>query len=471
MRKRTREARFDFRGGLNREFSKDVLSANELVQTQNVRLGTFGALTKRTGSQRLHANTLASGADVTAVHLWDSPGGAQIVAVAGGKLHHRLVAGGPEFTVINSPTLSNSNRIAFAEHREGAAILLYIADGITIHEFDGTNLAAVSGAPAATDIAQYKLRMFAIDGSKTLYASAVSDPDEWNVGNGAIEADVETFDTEGLVRIIPAGSSLLLCKRNNIARFTGVDATDISIDTETEGVSPEVGVLDPGSCIAFENVVFFRSDRGCFIASEGGTQAIAEKVETLIDGLGTTKAVHHRGRREIWLADDSEMYVYNYRVQSWTGPWDIPSTSLARLELASGAETVMRGGTDGFVRQEDTGALDDVLYAGTGGTAISMIVELPPIHFGVPHIRKSMYRLEQHAEAEVSLGGLLTWGWDSEMGSGDTFARSKGSGLRDYSFRPRARGKRITFTLTEESAETTSIAGLILAAALGRMTA
>jgi hypothetical protein len=54
-----------------------------------------------------------------------------------------------------------------------------IADG-ALRSWDGAALTlAIAGAPAAKWILEYKLRMLALDGTKTLYGSKVGDPTLW----------------------------------------------------------------------------------------------------------------------------------------------------------------------------------------------------------------------------------------------------------------------------------------------------
>ena len=52
---RARDAWFDWRGGVNASYSPDALDKSEVVSAQNARMTTFGALTKRAGTQRTYS--------------------------------------------------------------------------------------------------------------------------------------------------------------------------------------------------------------------------------------------------------------------------------------------------------------------------------------------------------------------------------------------------------------------------------
>lgn len=80
--------RYDFRGGRNTAISSDLLNANELVDTTNVRIDTiYGGFTKRTGTQRIHQTALPNKID--GVFQWDAPSGKQLVAISNGLFFWR----------------------------------------------------------------------------------------------------------------------------------------------------------------------------------------------------------------------------------------------------------------------------------------------------------------------------------------------------------------------------------------------
>lgn len=475
--------RFDFRKGVVSSHSEDILDRQELVSAQNARLG-YGSIDKRAGTQRLHDTAIASAADVLGLHQWDAPAvDKQVVAVAGGNFYHFNPASDTDFTEISS-SLSSSARPWFAAHIESGTPVLYFADG-ALRKWDGTTLTtSISGAPSATAVAVYKTRLFAIDGSKTIYWSVVADPDDWSSVNGGGSARVETYDTEGLVGLAKYGSSLLLFKEDNIARYTGVSASEIRIEQESEGVSPEVGCVAAQTIVEFEKGVFFLSDRGPYVANEAQAVPIGIQIEDQIMDAATSAwsnavAVHNRRRKEIWLffpgSGDTENTVgwcWNYRLGGWTGPWSLSFNvcSAARFELTSELESVMLGGYDGFVRDgdvESVGAVDDVLRAGTGGSNVSMIVEWPDLVFDDPE-RIKLLNPTQWIAANLKTNGSMTTSFAGDGKSAQTQAiASDGDGEKMYQLRPGTTGRRITFKITEATDEIVKIHGFRFLADMG----
>ena len=473
-----RDARFDFRGGVNTTFSQEVLQPNELRAAQNLRLNKFGALVKCAGSQRLHGTAIASGADVIGVFQWDESSEAgQVVAVAGGNFYHKAIADA-NFTEVSS-SLSTTNAPWFQPHILSGTETLYIADG-SLRKWNGTTLTtSISGAPSARTVATYKRRLFATDNTKTVYWSAVDDPDTWTTAGGGGSAPVETFDTEPVVGMAPVGGSLLLFKANSIARYTGVLATDINIDLDTEGVSADVGCIAPQSIARFDQFVFFLSDRGPYAATEAGTVAIGAKIEDQFDGRDWSDAVavNHRGAREIWLWSPglSEGWCYNYRLEAWTGPHDLSSTydvySAATFEDANGYEGVIYGGGDGFVRDGDNGdngAKHDVTSSDTGGTNITCEAEMPTLFFGDPTAVKIAMGT-QWIGADLKTDGSLQVITTGDQCASSTIAlASIGAGVEEYDFRAPWRGRRLTLKLKDATDEEIQISSFKGNATLGR---
>jgi hypothetical protein len=476
---RVRDVRFDFRGGTNRSFSPDVLDSTELVRAKNAHTERYGSITKRPGSQRIHDTAL--GAAILGLHFWRGPEGREVVAIADGNFHHwRDTA---EFTTIAS-SFSTTLRPWFTQHTAFGSPLLYIADG-GLWKWDGTNLSAVAGAPDARVATVYKSRMFVSDGSRTVYWSAVADPDEWDSTFGAGQGNAETYDTDGITGLAVTGGSLLLFKNNSIARFTGVSRDDIRIDQQTEGISPDIGCVAPRSIIRLEEVVFFLSDRGPYIASEAGVQAIGVKMEAEFDDANTDAwqnavAVHHQGRREVWLfippsgeTQNTRAWVYNYRVGSWKGPYEFGFNvaAAAPYERPDAKESVILGGYDGRVRHGDVpevGSLDDVLRDGSGGVPVQMEIELPELYFQDPS-RFKIASGPHEIGADLGDSGVLrvvTSG--DECATQELFIPSRGPGVHQYRFRPGWRGRRLRLVLREDTGSRVEITGLTLNARVGR---
>jgi hypothetical protein len=480
------DPRFDFRGGVNTSFSEDTVDASELRRIKNGRLGsTYGAIDKRPGSQRVHDAAIGAGAQILGLFQWDAPTGKQLVAVANGNLYHKLAAA-TDFTAI-AAALSTTRRVSWAPYRIGAGIKLVFADG-ALRQFDGAALtSAIANAPAARRVALYKGRLFATDGTKRLYATrvGVGDPPDFLVANGGVFADVETYDSEPLTGILVVGSSLLLFKEDNIARYTGISQSDIQIDTESEGVSSEIGLLAEDTLIRVEEIGFGLTTAGPYLFTEAGIEPLAFKLEKEFDLANKAQwqnavAGYHRGRREVWLsippsgqAQNTVTWILNLRTKSWSGPHVFGGFNpaiYARYELADASENLVIGGYDGFVRQADVPAVlavDDVTRAGSGGTPIEWDGQFAAMTFGAPGRVKSM-KCEQHVEADLGAAGVLVPYWSSEMGSGEGPAlNSLGPGVKDYYFKLFAKGKRIVVGFRESTSTLISFVGFDPRAIIG----
>lgn len=476
---RTREARFDGRKGINRAFSAEVLDRYELFGAGNARMGPFGSWAKMAGSQRVHDSVIGGGAKVLGLHQWVPAAGRQLVAISNSELYHKIQADA-EFTEV-AGSFSTTVRPVFAAHLIAGTPTLFIADG-TLRSFNGVStITAISGAPAALYIVVYKGRMFAFDGSKVVYYSDIEDPTTWTE-----QANVETYDTLGVKAAAVVGSSLLMFKANSVARFVGNSNADIQIDQQTEGVSPDIGTIAPNTVLLMEEVAFFLTDRGPYVASEAGVQAVGVKIENEFDDaemdhLPNAIAVHHKARREVWIffPENTETtntvgYCLNYRQQTWTGPWDMGGTfdvcSAAPYELTDQKESVVLGGYDGRVRRGDVvavGAKHDVLRDGTGGTATQMDLVLPTLFFGDPTATKRFLAFQEIAADLGATGSLQVIFTDDLTGATHTETiATKGAGIKQYKFRIPGMFQRGTLTLRDATSEITQINGIMLTAGL-----
>lgn len=506
-RTRLVDPRFDLRGGVNTSHSDEILSKIEVRRCENGRPGpVIGAVRKVGGSQRIHTNQLNG--NILGIRTWDGAGG-QIIGSASGDLFYKTF-GASLFTVVASQ-FSAANRLRFAQHRVGAAVKLYIADGATMKVWDGAALAAVAGAPANPwDIAVYKGRLFAIDRTKKLYASKVSDPTTWPPTALTFSGDVETFDAEGLQGILVIGSSMLLCKADNIARFTGIDQSDIQIDTQTEGVSPEDGLIAPYTLIAADkSTAFGVGARGPWLANEDGLDinlglAVADQFDFADRSLWANAVAHNDVGRHcirLWIPDAGDgglrtAWEYNYQTKTWSGPrkTTFAVTAATRYKTASNYESTLVGGSDGWVRELEVrgvNALEDVNQDGTGGTAIPLDVQFPPIIGDDPTRLKNM-RQKSTVQADLGVAGQLYAYWQSELDVGETLQAEDGEalllengqpleagggsvaiatlgpGVRHYPFKLFAKGARITYGFYEGTSEIVQINGVWPVATLSR---
>ena len=482
---RARNVIADHRGGVNSNYSEETLQANEMRSCVNGILTSFGAVVKRPGTQRVHDAVVSSStADVLGGIQWDAPSSAgQIVVIAGSELYYKTPAATDFTEVLGS--FSTSVRPSFASFIVSSNRRLYIADG-TLRYFDGTSISAAGGTPPnARQLAVYKSRMFATDGTKTLYWCDIADPTDWSGGGSA---PVETYNDEPLVGMCPVGGSLLLFKEDSIARFSGTTKEDIRIDLETSGVSADVGCIAPGTICRFDQLVFFLSDRGPYLATESSVTYIGDRIASSLASVskanwGDSVAVYDKGSRtvQLWMPSSSSGndigWFFNVDLNAWTGPHNIAGSaytiySAFQVENSDGTEQVYYGGGDGRVRDTDlAAAYDDRTRADSGGTAITMDVEYPVQFFGDAGTVKMLHPT-QIIHADLKTSGSLQVITSSDLSSSATITlASAGTGVKPYKVRPACRGRRPKITLRDATAERVQINMLDLEAEMGRRVA
>lgn len=485
-RPRTADSRFDWRGGVNTTFTEDVLDPTELRRAKNGRLSTYGGVTKRLGSKRIHTAVLGLPSLIQGLHgKYDSPTGRRIVAIANGDFYHKLASASDatDFTFLDW-NQAVATRARMVSYRRGANIFLGIAVGSgNLFEFDGAALPVnIATAPAGClDLIVYKGRIFVTNGTKTLaWAKRLTASGaglDFSVGAGGGFADVETFDSEPLIGLAKSGGSMLLFKEDSTARYTGVNPDDIRIDTDTEGVSADKGAISRLSIIQLPEAVAFLSAEGPYMATESGVEELGLKIEKEIDQLdksvwGDAAMAYHKGRRALWLTlpgagagQNDRLWEMPLRTRSWSGPWPIARSVLAPFERQDGTDTVISGGYDGRVRREDEGpdAKDDRLQDGTGGANVELEVDLPELFFNDPSRVTSLAGKKQSIQADLGAAGSLDILWSSELGSGQAAAiASLGAGVKSYPYLIDAKGKRLRVTARESTAEVVTLHGSLL---------
>jgi hypothetical protein len=463
------DQRFDFSGGVNRSRTQDSLDATELRYARNMRRWESGGYRKRPGSKRIHTDALGAPTRIIGGHQWQNPSAAEeIVVISNTDLYYKSLAA-TTFTLV-AGGLSTTVPPRFCAHREGATIKLYIAEG-SLSYWDGTTLdESITGAPSAIDLGIYKGRLFAVDGTKALHWTQINEPENWD---GGASADVETFDTEGCVALAPVGSSLAIGKRNSWSRFTGVSNQTIRIDRESEGINQNIGVLARHTVIPVENWFFFVHDRGPYLGDEAGVYFIGQGIENYLaanvdySNLENAVATYDQGTRKILLmyptgsssTQNAEGWLFDMETRTWEGPIDFQgfnASCLIQHVRTDKTKGFLVGGYDGFVRDGwPTTALwkDDVVNAGTGGTAIPAKVTLPDIIGGNPGLQKSL-RAWQNVSCDLDDDGELYIDWTNEDGETGTIGpiTSQGAGVNDYPWKSKGKGTRLTLSFREETA-------------------
>lgn len=443
-------------GGVNRTFDPESVRQNEVKICQNGRDHIHGAIQKRAGTQRIHDTVLPG--PVKGLFQWDAPGSPrQVVAVANGSFYHQH-EGDTDFTLTASG-LSVAQRTQFAVHHEEGTPVLYLTDGVTFYKWDGSTLSPVTGAPTMTGLRVYKSRMFSHEDT-TLRYSAVDEPEEYSQVQGAGSAKIQTYDTEAIQAIRVLSDALVVFKANSVSRFTMYAIEVPEIDTGTDGIASDVGLIAQDGVAVYQNQALMVSDRGPYVVTAGGVSDIGFKIDNDFVSTSDALAVHNRNRSEVWVFTDADTcWVWNYQTQTWWGEWNFSfSVSAAcRGENPDGSETVLLGGSDGWIRNGDASVTrDDVLRNGTGGDRIEMVIEFPEQYFGSRNAYKSGAQ-HQFIRADLGVSGAMALEVESEDGRWGTTVASYGPNEEPYRLRPYFRGRGITFRIRENGPDTTTI--------------
>lgn len=456
------EMRNDFRGGLNVYTSPDLLAANELSVASNCRIDVDGPIVKRNGTRRLHQTALA--ASSAYVTQWDGPSGSQIVAICNGDLFYRNQSSGEyaAFTQVDpgaTDAFSTTIPAQFTTLRgsaSGAPLYLYIASGGKLYQWTGTTLTRIDKGslgtvgqygPDASLISTYHLRLFTntLERPQAIVWSKIGDGTNFK---GGLTADggaalISAIEADSIVAMETLGRSLLVATSQSIARIAGYSASDITIDQDTEGVSPEVGVVGPQAMVRADRIIFLVSEKGAYIASEGAIAPVGLKVQPIFDAMdraNLSKIVvgHHHQRGEIWVAyagpDDNDLnksiLVFNLKHQAWYGPFVLAIaggiTSLARYIDPINSGYLIAGCSDGFIRHLDIGVKDDVLFDATSGSSFGWEAKLAPFFFGNPEITHAVRYM--FTQARVAAVNDLAYSFAPQSGPGTTSDIIIGSG-------------------------------------------
>ena len=402
--------------------------------------GSYG-LTVGTGSATQTFNptvNIAAGAQlwfrlnmVTTASYTDDPG---IPGLGTYSVASSVQCFGTTYRVDNFPTTWTGGQAAFSLNQPtffapfraftaGSPLVLYIASGGHLFSWTGTDVPSnglvqldpTNSAPTATNIISYHTRLFAMTASsltpgttpKTIYWSKLGDATDFTTGDktkgGSAVTDFLTGQQLTALEVI--GSSLLMTTADSVMRFTGHASDDIVIAQDTEGVTAEVGPVGPQAIKRFENVAAMFTDRGPYAVTETYAEPSGEQLNPdwrALDNANLSKTIveYNRGRKELLFAvpgindggTPKTIFCQSVRLQAWQGPWTYPFTisCMAKYFDSTNSPNVLAGSTDGFVRLMDIGTLDDVLFDGTSGTNITLTVEFPVFHFGMPGIKKAM---------------------------------------------------------------------------------
>lgn len=427
------EAEASFGRGLNVTADVSQLQEGELRRADNCRLTIFNAVQKRLGTKRMHTLALSGGL-VQGGFSWSNVSPVQDLVIAGGNLYTGNAASIPVTWTNRTSGLSSTGSPAFAAFRDASADVVYIADG-SLSKWNGTTATVgIASTPSVKVLAVQNLRLFGAGDTtnpQRLYFSPFSNGDllgdnvtQFNNSFGGF-ADIRTFGHQRITGLASVGQSLLIFHERGISRFTGWSPEDFDIESGTRGLTADVGTIAPHTIVEVENTVYFLSDRGVYAATESGVDQISQPIEKVLSTatgslFPNAWAVHDRLNREVWFnIPDEGTYVYNYRLGAWSGPWDtiFNQSSAAWVSGPASTPVVLLGGADGFVRQANLGAKDDVLADGTSGVAYTMAAQARRLFFGDPTAEKALRFMYVQVDTGGSTACAVSWSTVTSSGT------------------------------------------------------
>lgn len=491
-RRRVTETQEGFAGGVNTTADDLAVSANQLRRAENARLTLVGAARKRGGTRRMHAAALNTGAAVRGGFCWVRAGSVQHLVVAGGQLYVGTWTG-DTISYAASGAVAGTGSVCFVSFRGAGADVVYFAANGALYKWTGAALStvAVTGSPTVTRLAVYNQRLFAWSSvDETVIWSGVNDGDTLNnavhpttPGGNAI---VRTFGDADIITGVVVGGALGMLHRSGISRFSGLTQDDINIAAGAEGITGDVGTTAPDSVVGLETMALFLSDRGVYSMSDNGVQAVLGPLDDLVATLtsaqlSAVRAAHSRVTREVWfMVPGQGVYVYNYRLSAWAGPWTggvLAPEVVAMWEAvdANGSPVVLLGDASGWVRRADvaTSALDNVNSDGTGGATFTMLLRLRRFFAGEdgPALDKSLRWVYVVANLASSLavqlrcstrtgtftvllppGTPATWGSGAKWGTPGTKWGGRATRLERLRVPVSGRGEWLDIDITDTSA-------------------
>lgn len=316
----------DFSGGLNLRDSNNSLEVNESPDMMNFSIRARGSLKKRPGTVQV---SIPPGAK--SIYRYFPSGGA-------GK----LIVSNPwnvyvDFTTYSS-LQSNSNR-NFAVYGKGTNYTLLVMSQEHVPQlWDGTgyfrdmNRIVFSGGkqwtigePGALFTApMYKVTIGCIHYDRLFTAGSPDFPStihfsepghvEWYDENNYI--DIEPYDNEPILALVPAWDNLVIFKRNGIWILYGSDITNFSLKrvSNTKKILPNF----VRTIVNIDNVIIFRATDGVYAFDGTNFSLLSEKIDPALklNQTSTSCAAWYDG--EYWLSNGSETFVFNLASKCWT---------------------------------------------------------------------------------------------------------------------------------------------------------
>lgn len=478
-RQRVVDPRLTFRRGVLRDVEPALTPVDCLLTAAELRRGVSGLVEKRTGSV-LWA-TLPAGALLAGIYQWfDSGGTGKIAALANGRLY-AATDQQPHFWIDLGALVpgGGSNPGVAGPAPAASTVRLFVSNKTILVETNGSTMSTVATGAASgfIDLEVYLERLWGITGD-TLHGSKILDGTLWGLANGGVNAVVAP--SSDLVGIRAWGNSLLIFRQSSIARLAGTDPRTMRIDSQTLGVSDQIGCVHRNSICRTPVGVFFVASFGPALATESGVRPLAPELRSLWATISqlvpeSIRVAYHGARQEVWFSFPAlpggfmVTWVWHLPTDSWWGPWGAPiAGGTDQMTAFRGKEaldvfdwryeSILTSRNLNLYYQDDprtTRFTDQQVAPNSGGTAYSTDLETHPAVFrGSPVALKRLRRILVQADYPVGMAAM-TASWASELGSG-TIGTIAGAGSKGYRLRSKGRGRELRFRLHQTTVDTLS---------------
>lgn len=474
-RQRLQDRQAGFTGGLNTTSDPDALTASQVRQASNTRLGQFGAITKR-GGTRVASAAIASGANGMKGFFW--PSKFSILFMAGNPSHLYTA---PRVTFTTTWTLIPTDQGAwvagsrFVAFSDAAGDAVYATGPVALRKWDNAAISSPAGAAACLGLVVYNQRLWGWNTTashNSLYFSSFGNGDTLGIAaSGGGQIVLQTYGSYAIQACTVVGASLLIFQTGGVSRLTGFGQDDISVSPQP--LSNECNIIGPEAYCATTTVAYVSTMRGLYAVTEGAATLVGTPqnpdptVAVLANAnLGSgTNLFYNTATNEVWVTIQTVgTYVYHTVLGTWSGPWTgdrFTGTGTGQAPFtipganAVGTRTVVAPGTDIDTLYELDSPdyfKDGVAANGTGGAGWTTTIQMHRMFCGDRTTVKA-YRQVNILATLNSAATAPTLTYSNQFGGSNTQTFPTPTSLQQpYYFDVGGSGPSIDLTITDVSA-------------------
>lgn len=345
-----------------------------------------------------------------------------LATIAGAPSNITLPAGGRYFFVVhNFYAGSNTRRI-------------YGANGVgTAFEFDGTYLVPLeTGATTDTPerVAVFRNQLFLSFPNGLFQGSAVGDPVDWTVANGAWEGGIGS----DIVDFIMHTESLVILGEDGVFVLTGYDRTDFALGPVTyeAGAKPYTAQrIGAGLYLDNRGLRSIATTQNYGNFAMGAISDVVKKTLKTKEQAGATPIssviVRSKNHYRLFFSDGTGLSFYIGRKVPEPMYFDLDKVAhvIWSAEMTTGVERILFGDADGYVFQLDKGTSFD-------GETVQAFVQLAYAHCNSPNTLKRIHKVSFEATASAASDMHVSVEYDyssnEQAGLSQTSVSAEGTG-------------------------------------------